>query len=241
MRVYKKSFLERSLESARTDEATDFDYEGKSGGKRHRGKYGVAYRRKDTAGFYRQERKDRETNPLEPEYYEKLPDWLRADGMYAPLEVAKLLMYLMMPIFALLVLGSRNVSFVEKLLNWSGEYQHKAIQSTYADQVGMIRKVDEEGLPSLYGDNIPVTGSTLARRLREEAAEKERDNKKRAQEEERGSTAEYFTIMHGLREQQARDLKIRASIGEEAAEIHREAHAAGLVVKGTGVREQGNM
>eukprot|EP01064_Diplonema_japonicum_P034072 TRINITY_DN692_c2_g1_i1.p1 TRINITY_DN692_c2_g1~~TRINITY_DN692_c2_g1_i1.p1 ORF type:complete len:239 (+),score=51.88 TRINITY_DN692_c2_g1_i1:53-769(+) len=169
-------------------------------------------------------------NPLEPEYYKSLPDWLRADGAYAPLEIGKIIFYLLIPIFAIVMLGSRNFTFIQRVVDYTGEYYLKAFAPTYEEQVVSWKKIDQKGLISHYGDNIPVPGSSLARQKYEErmaaddVAPKSND-----------APAEYFRIMSDLRKQQLHDSEVRGIIGDEANQIVKESNE--LFVRAPGQKE----
>ncbi|KAJ9459988.1 hypothetical protein DIPPA_20380 [Diplonema papillatum] len=185
---------------------------------------GPAYTLKEDAGFKHRRPTDEKLNPLEPEYYKKLPDWLRADGAYAPIEVAKIIFYLLIPVFAIIGLGSRNLGWVVWASDYLGDYSYKALAPSYEEQVKGWRKLDEEGMPSHYRDNISMSGSALRKKEEGVEAELEERQKLQANVARENAPSEYFTIMNDLRKQQQEDAAKRSAIYHEVDEIIRESN-----------------
>eukprot|EP01059_Diplonema_ambulator_P003866 TRINITY_DN13564_c0_g1_i1.p1 TRINITY_DN13564_c0_g1~~TRINITY_DN13564_c0_g1_i1.p1 ORF type:complete len:255 (+),score=42.73 TRINITY_DN13564_c0_g1_i1:51-815(+) len=230
MRIHAKSWSERWLGWMQRKP----DEDGAASGAR-RESAGPARRLRMAGGNFRQKTgiQAEMGNPMEPEYYKRLPQWLRAEGMYAPMEIGKIIFYLLIPIFAIVGLGSRNLGFIQRLIDYTGEYHLKAYNLTHAEQAASWKKVDEQGIKSHYSDNIAVQGSTLANKRYEERVAAYKAANEKA-EEHKDAPAEYFRIMADLREEQIKAGQIRGIIGDEAKEIMRES---GAFVRAPGQRE----
>ena len=242
MRVYEKSLFARYLDTLRSDVPVNHAYEGQEVEKEGRSGTLPSYklRGQEIDGTkktfqVRRARKTQSDNPYEPMYYEKLPVWLRADGMYAPLEIGKLIFYLLIPIVALVALGSRNVDFVENIMEYTGEFMYKAQKTPYDEQLKLIKKIDEEGARTMYGDNIALPGSTKQKRDQEEGIRREMELSPPASATKDNS--EYFVIMKHLRQEQKKDLQMRAEIGKEADSILEEGKEQGSFVIGKATQQ----
>eukprot|EP01063_Lacrimia_lanifica_P032254 TRINITY_DN547_c0_g1_i1.p2 TRINITY_DN547_c0_g1~~TRINITY_DN547_c0_g1_i1.p2 ORF type:complete len:250 (+),score=113.88 TRINITY_DN547_c0_g1_i1:70-819(+) len=194
-----------------------------------------SYKRKEMAGMYRRQDKSTEENPLEPTWYETLPKWARAEGAYAPMEIAKIIFYLMIPVLAVVSFGSRSRGWVNTMAEYMGDYEVKAMKRTYDELMLGWKKLDEGGLASFYGGNKPIPGSSLDRSMQLEAEEREKAAARARGDakEERNAPAEYFRIMEDMRSRQEADNKLRGVLGEEAAAIE----SSGPLVKARGQKE----
>eukprot|EP01060_Flectonema_neradi_P032074 TRINITY_DN5030_c2_g1_i1.p1 TRINITY_DN5030_c2_g1~~TRINITY_DN5030_c2_g1_i1.p1 ORF type:complete len:258 (+),score=33.75 TRINITY_DN5030_c2_g1_i1:42-776(+) len=230
-RVHDKSALSR-LKSYFTEEGTTKERLNKKFEETRRHSAGPAHQMRTSHAFkMRPGLLQDEENPLEPIYYRSLPKWLRAEGAYAPIEIAKIILYLLIPIWAILLLGSRNLGFVEQLSDWFMDFKGISYRPSYEEQVATWKRIDEQGVMTLFGIE-PVPGSTLERKLLEESLKDDETVLNEVPKDSAPST--YFTVMAKLKKKQREDDKVSKSIGLEAAKILEESehNVAGVMESG---------
>eukprot|EP00756_Hemistasia_phaeocysticola_P054414 Hpha_TRINITY_DN30342_c0_g1::TRINITY_DN30342_c0_g1_i1::g.147042::m.147042 len=178
-------------------------------------------------------------NLAEPGWHRRLlPDFLRADGMYSPLEILRLIFLLMIPILCILVMGSRNIEFMKKMTEFSGDFLSREVQTTMDEQEKSYRKLDDEGIEQPYGSDIILPGSTRERRLREKEAERELKAASSNAGGKEEAASEYFHIMKRLKDQQAKDKARRESYGKDASDLELMAREQGFGTAGVGIGAQ---
>ena len=215
-RIYKKSTFQRWKEYFLEDESSKERLSREFNEKRRQSAGPAATMRRSHAFKMRSGVVTENENPLEPVYYRTLPKWLRAEGAYSPIEIGKIIMYLLIPIWAILLLGSRNMESVENLSHWFNDFRGISYRQTYEEQLSVWKRIDEDGILTLFGV-VPVPGSTLERKLLEDTLKEDGDEYSTISKDSAPST--YFAVMSSLKKKQREDDKISHMIGIEAARI----------------------